>query len=302
MIYVIIVLSSIILALSVSLFIFYRSLSGIKRQLEEKSGEHMVSPVLFKGPPVAACVVREVNSLIDRLNRSRIEHKKYDAVRKRFLSNISHDIRTPLTSIIGYISALKDDAAEDIHSNPAYLEILSGKTRELKERIDKLFEIAKLESGEWQLFPEQFDLAECVREVLIDFIQPLEKEHFHVEIQLPDSAVMHYFDRLSFIRIVQNLIQNVLIHGTSGRYLFIKLAKEDGIPVLIIRDKGPGIKGDYLEDIFKRSFTSPGSPVQEGSGLGLAIVRELVHLNRARITAESPERSGTTFQIYFNNC
>ena len=132
------------------------------------------------------------------------------------MSSISHDIRTPLTSIIGYIDALKDGVASEIEKQE-YLKILYMKSNNLKHLVDEIFNMAKLDANEFPLKEEELDFSEVTREVLIEFLPELSKHNIELQIRIPESTCPIIADHLSIMRIIGNLMKMQFITERMGK-------------------------------------------------------------------------------------
>ncbi|EJQ59192.1 sensor histidine kinase [Bacillus mycoides] len=242
-------------------------------------------------------IVFSINDLITALEKSQIEARKSQEARKQLLSNISHDIRTPLTSIIGYIDALKDDVAASEVEKQEYLEILYKKSNDLKHLVDEIFNMAKLDADEFPLKEEELDFSEVTREVLIEFLPELSKHNIELQVLIPESTSPIIADHLSLIRIIGNLIKNAIHHGKAGKIVGVELLETNTEYELLIWDKGPGIPKHDLQNVFKRMYRSEQSrnPSYGGSGLGLSISKSLVEKNGGRIWVDSIPWERTTF-------
>ncbi|MGG3798371.1 sensor histidine kinase [Metabacillus fastidiosus] len=242
-------------------------------------------------------IIFSINELIEQLEKVQIQSIKSQVARKSLLSSISHDIRTPLTSIIGYIDALQDDMATSETEKQEYLRILSKKADNLKELIEEIFDMAKLDADEIPLKEESLDLAEIAREALIEFLPELKNEHMELHISIPEKNCYVIADRLSLIRIIHNIIKNALEYGKDGKILGIELIEKANEYQLLIWDQGPGISKKDLEFVFERMYRSDQSrsPFSSGSGLGLAIAKALVEKNKGEIWVDSIPWVKTTF-------
>ncbi|WCN36390.1 sensor histidine kinase [Aneurinibacillus uraniidurans] len=246
-------------------------------------------------------VIFSVNELLEQLESNRIETSKSQAARRRLLSSISHDIRTPLTSMIGYVDALRDDIAISESERQEYLAILSRKSNGLKELIDGIFTMAKLDADEMPQKMEPLDFAELTRETLIEFLPELKKQGMELQVLIPDKSCLILADRLSVLRITGNLIKNAIHHGKEGNVLGIELVEHDDEYELLIWDRGPGIVEADLGHVFERMYRSDQSRNLDSgsSGLGLAIARALVEKNDGRIWVKSMPWEKTTFGMAF---
>ncbi|PHD54940.1 two-component sensor histidine kinase [Bacillus toyonensis] len=242
-------------------------------------------------------IVFSINELIAELEKVRIEAKRYEESRKQLLSSISHDIRTPLTSIIGYIDALKDGVAASEIEKQEYLKILYMKSNNLKQLVDEIFNMAKLDANEFPLKEEELDFSEVTREALIDFLPELSKHNIELQVLIPESTCPIIADHLSLMRIIGNLIKNAIYYGKDGKTVGIELLETNTEYELLIWDKGPGIQKHDLQNIFERMYRSEQSRTSSfgSSGLGLSISKALVERNGGHIWVESIPWKRTTF-------
>jgi signal transduction histidine kinase len=238
-----------------------------------------------------------INDLIEQLEKVQIQSIKSQTARKRILSSISHDIRTPLTSIIGYIDALQDDISTSEEEKRKYLEIVSRKSNGLKQLLDELFNMAKIEANEFLLKEELLDFAEVTRESIIEFLPELKKEEIELIVRIPEEDCLIMADHQSLIRIIGNLIKNAVHYGKDGKVLGIELTETTNDFQLLIWDQGSGISNVDIGNVFERMYRSDYSRNNSfgGSGLGLSIAKELVEKNHGRIWVESIPWKKTTF-------
>lgn len=246
-------------------------------------------------------IIFSINELIEQFEKVQIQTIQSEAERKRLLSSISHDIRTPLTSIIGYVDALKDGIATTDEERQEYLEIISRKSSNLKQLIDEIFNMAKLDADEIPIKLESIDLSEITREVLIEYLPEIKKSELELKLTIPETKCSIMVDHLSIIRIIGNLIKNAVLYGKEGKVLGIEIIETSKEFQLLIWDQGPGILKSELNHVFERMYRSDQSrnSIQGGSGLGLAIAKALVEKNNGRIWVESVPWSKTTFGLAF---
>ncbi|WP_242215699.1 cell wall metabolism sensor histidine kinase WalK [Bacillus cereus group sp. BfR-BA-01383] len=242
-------------------------------------------------------IVFSINELIAELEKVQIEAKKSEESRKQILSSVSHDIRTPLTSIIGYIDALKDRVAASEIEKQEYIKILYMKSNNLKHLVDEIFNMAKLDANEFPLKEEELDFSEVTREVLIEFLPELSKHNIELQVLIPESTCPIIADHLSLIRIIGNLTKNAIYYGKDGKIVGVELLETDTEYELLIWDKGPGIPKHDLQNVFERMYRSEQSRNSSfgGSGLGLSICKALVEKNGGHIWVNSIPWERTTF-------
>lgn len=242
-------------------------------------------------------VIFSINELIEQLERVQVQTIKSHAAKRSLLSSISHDIRTPLTSMIGYVDALKDDVATSEGERQKYLEIISKKSNGLKKLIDEIFNMAKIDADEIPLKIEPLDFAEMVRESLIEFLPELKTYHIELKACIPEEKCLIMADRLSLLRIINNMIKNAVQYGKNGKVLGIELTEKEEEYQLCIWDRGTGISKDDLPHVFERMYRTDRARNSSdgGSGLGLAIAKALVEKHAGKVWVESEPELKTTF-------
>lgn len=280
---------------------FRAKLKSMAAALKRAGSGNVNTRLLANEEPFVNEVIFTMNELIDQLDKIRVQTIKSEAARKSLLSNISHDIRTPLTSIIGYVDALNDDIAASREEKQEYVAIISRKATALKHLIDEIFHLAKLDADEVPLQPETLDLAEMARESVIEFLPVLKHANMKLTASIPEEKCLVTADRLSLQRIMNNMMKNAVQHGQQGQALGVELTEHAASYHLTIWDKGQGIPEDELAKVFERMYRTERSrnPLYGGSGLGLAIAKALVEKNGGKIWAESEpgQRTSFTFSI-----
>lgn len=275
------------------------TLQQIAGELRRAVHGNLTTRLLAKGDPRWNEMIFAVNELIEQLEQVQIEAVQAEAARQSLLSSVSHDIRTPLTSIIGYIDALKDGIAATEEEELNYLNILSSKSSALKKMIDELFTMAKLDANELPHQEEALDLAELTRESVIEFLPRLKAEEIELQANIPEHPCIIEADRISIRRIIDNLIQNAIQYGNTGGILGVTLTESNSHYRLEVWDKGPGILPAELGKVFERSYRGDQarSTASGGSGLGLAIAKALTERSHGTIEADSIPNVRTTFIV-----
>ncbi|MCU5501038.1 HAMP domain-containing histidine kinase [Bacillus wiedmannii] len=287
----------------ITMYLFFSRIQFIqhRKSVDTKLGRvlkgNLQTRLFTSNDPSLHSIVFSINELIAELEKVRIEAKRSEESRKQLLSSISHDIRTPLTSIIGYIDALKDGVAVSEIEKKEYLKILYMKSNNLKHLVNEIFNMAKLDANEFPLKEEELDFSEVTREVLIEFLPELSKHNLELHVLIPESTCPIIADHLSLMRIMSNLIKNAIYYGKDGKTLGIELLETDTDYELLIWDKGPGIPKHDLQNVFERMYRSEQSRNSSsgGSGLGLSISKALVERNGGHIWGESTPWKRTTF-------
>lgn len=229
--------------------------------------------------------------------------KETDKLRRELVSNVSHDLRTPLASMHGYVETLliKNEtlsAEERRH----YLEITRKHTRRLSRLVGDLFELSKLESASVHPTLENFSLAELLQDVTQEFELEAQNKGVAIEV-VPAPALSNVFADIGLMqRVLENLIRNALKYTPAGGKISISLEKSPGAVAIAIADTGRGIAAEDLERVFDRFYRSDNTADTDddayaSSGLGLAIVRKILDLHGSRITVNSVLNQGTRFEF-----
>ncbi|MEK4300713.1 HAMP domain-containing sensor histidine kinase [Oceanobacillus sp. FSL W8-0428] len=291
----------ILFLISTAFFILrFRFLTQLKRmniEIRRAVDGNVKTRLLTKHDKELNEFVFSINELVEQLEKIQVHSIKSEKARKGILSGISHDIRTPLTSIIGYVDALKDDIAASEVEKKAYIEIISRKANGLKQLLDELFHLAKIDADEITLKAEQLDFAEITRESLIEFLPDLKKENIELKTVIPEEKCIITADHLSLKRIVGNLIKNALYYGREGKILGIELTETPKDYQLLVWDQGPGIADKDVIHVFERMYRGDQSRNQlyGRSGLGLSIAKALVEKHHGKIWVESIPWERTAF-------
>ena len=244
-------------------------------------------------------LIEILNELTELLQQEIIKSKKHEEVRKRLLSNISHDIRTPLTSILGYIEVLKEDESLDEKKKNEYYDILIQKAKNLKTIIDELFEISKLESDDIKLEFKIYDITEVLRETLINYLPVINKKELEMNIDIPDKEYKVYADKLHLERAIGNIIKNSIQYGKNGGKIEVNFKEEEKNYRINISDYGRGIKKEKIPLLFERLYKGDHTrnTNNQNTGLGLAISKNIIQKHNGKIEVDSILNQKTTFSI-----
>ncbi|TZF83052.1 sensor histidine kinase [Pedobacter sp. BS3] len=234
-----------------------------------------------------------------RDKKSEIEAlKNQEQFRREFLSNISHEFKTPLFAIQGYIEALQEDGFADEEQSKQFLEKASRNLDRLSFLIKDLDAISKLESGEIPINYEKFDLVVLIKEV-IESMERSASEHkislvFKDKYQYPTLV---HADREKIRQVLVNLIDNSFKYGKENGSTFIKIFELHDQILVEVTDNGSGIEEKYLPRLFERFYRTEKSRSRQigGSGLGLAIVKHIIEAHQQTISVRSTEGVGSTF-------
>jgi signal transduction histidine kinase len=221
-----------------------------------------------------------------------------DRLRRELVTNISHDLRTPLTTMQGYIETLiiKDDELNP-QTRSQYLEIARKHAAHLGDLIQDLFELAMLDSSRVIPAFEEFSLTELVHDVAQEFELQAEKGDVSLQVARPDEAVLVYADISLIQRVLENLVGNALKYTPEGGKVSISVQPSSAAVDVSVSDTGPGISKEALPHIFDRFYKADANDANDNGsmGLGLAIAKRILDLHESEIRVVSEEMRGTRF-------
>ena len=270
-------------------------LSIIEEALEDIKSGNLNRRMLAKKSDMTRKICYGINDIAMNSQTQLIKQKQSEQAYKRLMTSISHDVKTPLASLVGYLEAIecKIVAGEE---KDEYVHVAFEKAHYLKHFVENLFEWVKLDSGEQIFHFEVLDLNELSRNIIVDWISVLENSNFDYVFDIPETEYLMRIDANAYSRILNNLLQNVLIHSKGSKIVFHVF--EDNLQAKItITDNGKGISPDHLPHIFERMYQCDQSRSAGGNGLGLSIVKELVAAHKGTITVDSTPDRGTTFTL-----
>lgn len=241
----------------------------------------------------------ELNILMDEFQKNMEEKQKLELTHKQLISNISHDIRTPLTSLLGFVEVLQKSDDLTGRKQKEYLEIIHSKGDALYKIVQEFFEFSKLEAEDNIIKLDRIDLIQPVKEVLASFYQDFIVNKINPVIDMPEEAVYVWGNEASIQRMLQNLLSNALKYGKDGGTIGICIRQEKDKAWVDIWDKGKGISENDLPFVFNRLFTADTSRNHRncGSGLGLAITKQLAEKQNGEITVSSIPGEKTVFSF-----
>jgi len=226
------------------------------------------------------------------------ELRRLEAVRRDFVANVSHELKTPLTSIIGYAETLTtEDAGKDAER---FAHTILNNARRMHELVDDLLDLSRIESGRWQPTLARVDVAGVVGEAWAEFLDRARARR--IKITVAASVARHVkADPDALRQILTNLFDNALRHTPPGGRITVTAEASAGGVTIAVADTGSGIASEHLPRIFERFYRAdPGRSREEGgTGLGLAIVKHLIEAHGGRVEARSTLGEGTTILLFF---
>ncbi len=246
-----------------------------------------------KGNDILADINFELNNILEERRRQFIKLQRAEKANRQLLTDLSHDVRTPLASLVGYLESLDSQTAKE---EEEYIRVAYRKALDLQELIDMLFQWFKLTSHEQLYQMKDYDINELTREIIIEHIPVLEKKQVSLSVNIPDDEWFIIIDRMAYARIINNLLSNAVKHGKCS-HIEIEISKNEDKALISISNNGIAIPDKDLPFIFERLYKCDFSRTENGNGLGLAIVSELTHAMSGEITVQSIKGGMTTFYL-----
>lgn len=274
---------------------------------ELKQGVHAVAQGRY-GVSVRPASLPEIDDLIQafnamsaRLEESERETQRYETNRKELLANISHDLKTPITSINGFVDGILDGVAAEPERQETYMRIIQQNARYMNRLVDDLILYSKLDIHKLEFQFQPLDMGQYIRELFQEL--QLENEEYGIAMgldSLPEGKATVNLDGRHMTRAIRNLVSNARIHGNNPNlHIDFQLTRTPSHLSLIISDNGPGIPENKLPFVFERFFKADDARTAEcsGSGLGLAISREIIAAHGGTIAATNLPTGGAAMTI-----
>ncbi len=274
-----------------------KQISEISDALEDIKNGNGNRRILAETHELVAPLAYAINDIILSYEKRLSACHQTDETNRQLMTSLSHDVRTPLTTLIGYLDAAHKGIV-DGKERDEYVETARRKAHDLKEYIDVLFDWFKLGSNEFSMNIVEIDLTELTRNILIDWIPIFEDTQVDFTIDIPEQPFRVQIDPDGYMRILNNLIQNVISHSHADK-IEIALMEQNRNIKIVLSDNGIGIDKEDLKHIFDRLYKCDKGRSEKGSGLGLSIVHELVEKLNGTIVADSTLGKGTIFTLFF---
>ena len=294
-IFFIVILSLFCIIIMFRLAVQRKRLDQILDSLRSANNDRENKKIYVKESGIVSKVALEINELINKQNDEFLRHKKLEQANKELLTSLSHDVRTPIASLLGYLDALESDMVSG-EEKDEYIRIARKKAYDLKRLVDSLFDWFKIDSNELKLSKEKTDICELTKEIVIDWLPVLEQNGIIPIIEIPDEEWFAELDISAYKRILSNLIQNSIEHSNCQN-IYISVKQGNGLLNAIIKDDGQGISKEKLPHIFERLYKGDTSRSRQSSGLGLSIVKELAKMHGGSIIVKSSTGEYTEFNI-----
>ncbi|HJA63168.1 MAG TPA: HAMP domain-containing histidine kinase [Candidatus Intestinimonas stercoravium] len=268
--------------LGLRLYTLERDIRSCAKQLREGRSARVTMAAPHRA---AEELLTAINGLLALREADAGAYRRQERAIRQQISNISHDLRTPLTSILGYLQLLEGDALTP-EERGEYLRIVQGRAKSLQSLIASFYDLSRLEGGEYPLSRERVDLYHVLSELVAEFYNDFEGSGFQMTVELEEGLPPVMADPAGALRVFTNLIRNALEHGRER--MSILLYQEGDELVTAFANDAPGLTEEDVEHVFDRFFTADKMRTGQSTGLGLAIVKALVermgHTVTARLT------------------
>jgi signal transduction histidine kinase len=290
----------------VMFFLYFLLLSkGMIRYLEKISGslaaiakgdlQHRV-PVLTEDE--LGLLAENINSMTAKLQQSISEERNAERTKYELITSVSHDLRTPLTSIMGYLELIEDDRYRDEVELRYYTQVVYAKAKRLEKLINDLFEYIKYHGTNIKMNFSKINIGELLMQLASEYAPVMEKENMECRTVPAEEKLFVWADGDRIARVFENLLSNAVRYGKEGKYVDLTWRKEGPEIVIEVINYGLPIPGDELPHIFERFYRVEKSRSEHSgcTGLGLAIAKNIVELNEGTISVLS-DRNRTLFAV-----
>lgn len=224
------------------------------------------------------------------------EVRRLETMRRDFVANVSHELKTPLTSIKGFVETLLEGALEDKENSVNFLKIINSHADRLNTLINDLLDLSHMESNEVVLKKERFNLAKLVDELMLGFKSQAKKKQVELESELPKGLEV-FGDKSKIEQVITNLINNAIKYNKDKGFIRVYSEQSANEVKIVVEDSGSGIPARDLPRIFERFYRVDKARSRElgGTGLGLSIVKHIIELHSGSVGVESTEGLGSKF-------
>jgi signal transduction histidine kinase len=265
----------------------YRPLSRVTAGVRAVARGDFEERVPERGPSEVKALARDVNAMSGAVQASQ-------RTLRDFLANVSHELKTPLTSIHGFALALQDGTLDTPKAQQRAVRVIDVESRRVLQLVADLLDLSRIESGQ-----ERMELGDVSVEELLEHVQDLfalkaGESDITMEVDPGRELIARAdFERIS--QVLSNLLDNALRHAPRGTKVFVRAEPEGGMARISIQDAGRGIPSEDLPHVFDRFYRSAAETAGSGAGLGLAIARQIVLAHGGQIGVETPPQGGTRF-------
>ena len=292
---VIIILILLCAGLWIYLFLVMKQIKEINEVLSDVQNGNLDRRIVVHRRTLLTDTCYKINEILMKTKEQLINSERGAVRNDRLMTCLSHDVRTPLTSIIGCLDAVHYQLIQGESSRES-VETAREKAYLLKQYIDELFQWFKLHSKDEKANLKPMDVVEELRRIYAGWIETFENSHISYDFVTEKEEIYVMADKLFMERIINNLIKNAWEHSDASK-IWIEVSVVKDYAQIKVKDNGRGISAGAIPSVFERLHQEETSGNRVGGGLGLAITKELVLLQKGKISVESAEHQGTTFCV-----
>jgi len=284
----------IFVAAAVPLILMTRSVTNPLKEMALASGEYAQGEFEKRIHPSP---ITEINTLAESLNKMAEDLSGLEQMRIGFVANVSHELRSPLTSMQGYVQGLLDGTIPEAEQQH-YLQVVFDETQRLTRLVNDLLNLSKIESGNMPIRKDKLDICELMRRVLIKYEGRIDAKHLDVDVQFHPEQCFVRADSDRIEQVLSNLIDNAIKFLPEYGRLSFYMTQGTDLAYITVQDNGIGISAEDLPYIFDRFYKADKAHTSGGgTGLGLAIASKIVECHGQRLTCESKLGEGTVFRF-----
>ncbi|RDU38704.1 two-component sensor histidine kinase [Neobacillus piezotolerans] len=280
-----------------------RDLNEIQKKLFDIIEQKTTEKVLIQtDQKVTKQFLIQINRLLEYNQQVIADYVKTKESLRKLLSNMSHDLKTPLTVILGYVEKLNLDNSMSVEERGQVLNRLHQKTLNVIALLNQFFDLVKLDSGDYSIPLSRISINEICRKNVLEFYSLLQSKNLQVEVNIPELSYFILGNEEAINRVLSNLISNAIRYGSDGGVFGLDVREEGDYIAIDIWDKGKGIAKVHQEQVFERLYTldDARNPEFQGSGLGLSITKHLVEAMKGSINLNSIPYEKTVFTCIFH--
>jgi len=279
----------------IRLSLFFRDIRNITNSIEElNKGKSRKRLTTSSGNKHIEALCESINKSIATQEQYQANMKNHEQRLRNSIANTSHDLRTPLTSILGYISMIRTDHEKAHH----YLNIIEGRANALHYLIEEFYELSVIDDDSYNITLERVNVSAIATNCILGYYEPLESKKIKIDVDLPDKAVFVIGNTLALERIFQNLIQNSIKFAFDS--IHIKLEEQEDGCVFTISNNTKALTSADITHLFDRFYTADKSRSEGNTGLGLYIVKILLEKIHGTIIEASLQKEWFTIKIAFS--
>ncbi|KAA0547193.1 HAMP domain-containing histidine kinase [Bacillus sp. BGMRC 2118] len=237
----------------------------------------------------------DLKRVAEELRIKSLEKEQLEESKKRMLADLSHDLKTPMTTILGYSKAIYEGHVEDEGKIKRYLQYIHDKSLRVNSLIDELFMFSKLDTPDLQITRIEKDICEFFREVIVEYYEEFAEKEMELDISVPSNKILYPFDQKLLYRALSNILENTIKYNPVQTTVYVSLKETADFIVLEIGDNGIGMNEELAHTVFDPFIRGDKNRKNDGgSGLGLSITKKITEKHKGKIRVDARPKKGKT--------